>query len=117
MTGEPFERGGGTYVEPTVTTPRLTTAHGLAFAASALAFHAACGASRLDLLEPEDGGASAVDGAASSDGAMGVDGAISVPEGGGTRDDYCSGKGPPILVGDHAVCAGGIAESAFRYAL
>src|SRR5579883_1278177 len=78
---------------------------------SATALAPGCGTAELDVLFTADGGA---DDAASSG-----DGARPLPDGGGTQTDYCNGSGPPAIVaGDGGVvCAGGIAQSTFRFAL
>ena len=86
--------------------------------ATALA-SAGCGTSSLEILAPGgDGG-----GALPAEGGIVVpfDGAPGVPDA-GTRADYCSGTGSPIVVsasdaGGSSACVGGLAQGAFRWAL
>jgi hypothetical protein len=81
-----------------------------------------CGTSTLEILSP--GGDSGSGGVITLDaaGATAPDGGMIALDGGGTLADFCSGSGSPILVsvtdsGGAAVCAGGLAQSAFRWAL
>jgi hypothetical protein len=77
-----------------------------------------CGASSLEVLSPGDDGGSA----APADAGGGALDANNVGDAGGTRAEFCSGTGSPILVsasdaGAGAACVGGLAQSAFRWAL
>jgi hypothetical protein len=86
--------------------------------AAALLASVACGTSRLEVLDPGLGGGEggvvpASDGGAPPPGTQ---------DGGETAAGYCSGAGSPLLVAEReggvtATCVGGLAQSAFRYAL
>ena len=84
----------------------------LAAVAAAVAA-AGCGTASLEILSPGTDAGSEVIGT--------PEGGPSVPDA-GSRADYCSGTGSPIVVsagdaGNGAACVGGLAQSAFRWAL
>jgi hypothetical protein len=80
----------------------------LATTLAALGAISACGTSSLDVLDPgADGG-----------GSPATEGGVVLPVDAGTAADYCSGAGAIVLgAGATIACVGGLAQSAFRYAL